>query len=77
MKTIQPKTQFVDSEHDDYEYFDPIAEDGKSMRCVCGYELIKADGDTYKCSGGNHTYRINEGDGMLDKFGNLLLKIPE
>lgn len=45
-----------------------------AMVCCCGFELIKQDEDTYRCSGGNHVYRFSEGSAMKDKFGNLLLK---
>lgn len=50
---------------------------GVKMFCVCGYELIKESENTYKCTGGNHRYIIQDGDIILDKYGNILLKIPE
>lgn len=57
-------------------YFDPMSLDGITPRCVCGFELIKEDEDTFRCTGGNHRYRMSEGQIALDKFGNLQLVLP-
>lgn len=57
--------------------FDPMSIDGMTPRCVCGYELIKETEDTFRCAGGGHRYRMSEGEVEFDKFGNVLLKMPE
>lgn len=58
------------------EFFDPNNEDG-TMRCCCGFELILESGDTWRCGGGNHRYRVQDGTALLDKFGNLMMQQPE
>lgn len=45
--------------------------------CCCGYELIKESEDTFRCTGGNHRYRMSEGEVVYDKFGTPLIKLPE
>lgn len=75
MATIVPKMHYNDNKNG--KSFDPMSYNGKDLRCCCGYELIKEDENTYHCTGGSHKYNINEGDIELDKFGNILLKIPE
>lgn len=61
---------------EDEPYFDPNCEDGK-MRCCCGFELTLESKDTWRCGGGNHRYRVQDGTATLDKFGNLMLAEPE
>ena len=48
-------------------------EDGQ-LRCSCGRSLIKLDENTFKCTGGYPTYSLADGEVMLDKFGNIMLK---
>lgn len=59
--------------------FDPMSYDGKNLKCVCGYELLKESSNTYRCAGGGHQYQIQEGDITVDKFGNqkFSLKKPD
>lgn len=60
----------------DDAFFDPLGQDGEVLRCCCGYELIKEDEDTYRCTGGSHRYRISEEEVHLDVYGNVMLKKP-
>lgn len=82
MQTIKPDVCYVDNENasearnQGNNYFDPMAVDGITPKCCCGYELIKGDDDYYRCSGGNHTYRVSDGDVLVDKFGNIQLRTP-
>ena len=78
---IKAVSNLGDSEHD--EYFNPLLAKPKNntpkgikMVCCCGYELLKESDDTFRCSGGNHRYKVNMGDVFYDKFGNLLFKKP-
>jgi len=48
-----------------------------AMVCCCGYELIKQDEMTYRCTGGSHVYDLQEGDMLIDKFGNMQMRRPE
>lgn len=70
MKEISSK---VDNKSNQEQYL-PVQVSGGKMTCCCGYELIKYDEDTYRCTGGSHIYKLSEGDVIQDKFGNLLLK---
>lgn len=45
-----------------------------SYSCCCDYEIKKVDENTWKCEGGGHTYRMDEGDMVMDKFGNMMMK---
>ena len=55
----------------------PLSKNGK-LCCCCGFELIKQDEDSFRCTGGNHIYRFSAGSIVLDKFGNYLIKpVPE
>lgn len=47
------------------------------MVCICDYELYKVDENTWKCAGGGHVYRLSEGDMIMDKFGNFMIRNPE
>lgn len=49
-------------------------EDGQ-LRCSCGRSLIKADENTWKCSGGYPLFRPKDGDIKQDKFGNTYFKM--
>jgi len=51
-----------------------VAQQDGQLRCCCGYELIKQDENTYRCTGGNHVYALDEGDITRDKFGNVFLR---
>ena len=55
------------------DYYSVEGEDGV-LRCSCGAELVKLDDKTYQCPGGYPIYRFDEGEVVLDKFGNLLFK---
>ena len=44
------------------------------LRCSCGRELIKMDEETYECPGGYPQYRFKNGEVVIDKFGNLMMK---
>ncbi len=79
MKNIKPNTRFIDTANQSQagqDVFNPLSEDGKHMRCCCGYELIKEDEKTWRCTGGSHRYIIDQGDVTLDKFGNILFRRP-
>lgn len=53
----------------------PVINKGGKLKCVSGYELIKIDANTYRCTGGApHIYRFDDNSVILDKFGNLMLK---
>jgi len=80
MADIKPN---LSSNHGD-EFFDPMTgepEDGTAVGikpvCCCGYELVKEDNDVWRCIGGNHRYRMSEGEVAFDKFGQPLIKMPE
>lgn len=83
MEIIKPDTFFTDSSNAEHSTnsmrisFDPLRNDGKTLVCCCGFELVKSDDDLYRCTGGSHTYRISEGDVEMDKFGNMLFRIPQ
>ena len=66
----------ADDGRDDEEYQVIDVGNHGEMTCVCGYELIKADENIWKCTGGSHEYSLSNGDVMYDKFGNLLLRVP-
>lgn len=55
-------------------YFLVMREDG-NMYCSCGAPISKIDDNTYKCSRGWPIYRPEDGEVMIDKFGNTMLKI--
>jgi hypothetical protein len=83
MKEIKPDTSFLKAENDT-SFFNPYSVspvDGRGgdgvMRCICGYELLKADGDVYKCSGGNHRYLVGSSKLVYDKFGNPSILLPK
>lgn len=72
METITPKM----GERTQEGFYDPMSYDGKTLRCCCGFELIKEDDNNWHCTGGGHVYRIQDGEVAYDKFGNTLLKTP-
>lgn len=43
----------------------PIRQKGGRLICICNYELLKQDENTYRCAGGSHTYHLDEGDIVL------------
>jgi hypothetical protein len=47
--------------------------DGK-LQCSCGRELVKMDEHTYRCSAGFPSYRIDQGDILKGKNGELFLR---
>ena len=57
----------------DNDYFSVAGEDGV-LRCSCGRELVQLDERTYACPGGYPIYRFEDGEVVLDKFGNLMFK---
>ncbi len=83
MENIKPKTKHGLDESGG-QFFDPMAVTRDNLgrpsvgvpRCCCGFELIKESEDTWRCTGGNHRYRMREGEVMVDKFGTILLKVP-
>ena len=74
---MEIKFKGAKTEESESGVFNPMSYDGITPRCVCGYELVKEDEKTFRCTGGNHRYNMKEGSVTLDKFGNILLKIPE
>ena len=75
MKTIKPAR--TKAENESVDWFDPnYGEDG-ILRCCCGFELIKESEDTYRCIGGNHRYRFSDGSVIIDKFGNVMIKLTQ
>ncbi len=71
MKRLEPEISDVGDEYKIIEY------PGDVMTCICGYELIKEDSKTYRCTGGSHRVNMDDGSLMMDKFGNMMMKIPE
>lgn len=62
---------------DAYLYFNPIIGQNGEIYCLCHYQLIKHDDNTYRCTGiSQHTYRFDQGTMMHDKFGRVMLAIP-
>lgn len=57
--------------------FDPLSHDGIVPRCICGYVLHKSDENIWTCDGGNHRYRMEDGTMEMDKFGRVVLAIPD
>lgn len=47
------------------------------MTCVCNYELIRQDANTWKCTGGGHVYELEgeEPEIFLDSWGNTMVKV--
>ena len=56
------------------QWFMVVREDG-TMQCSCGRPLVKMDSGMYRCRGGFPIYRPAEGEIIIDKFGNLMMKI--
>ena len=54
-----------------------VADEKGVLRCSCGSKLVKMDEKTYKCPGGFPIYRVDEGDIVKDKFGNLLFRMKD
>lgn len=50
-----------------------IPKEGQKLFCPCGYELVKEDEKSFKCTGGNHRYYFRDGTVVFDKFGNACL----
>lgn len=75
MKTIKPVRKVALGEKGDF--YNPFRESDGKLVCCCGFELIKEAGNTYRCTGGRHRYNFEEGQVMVDKFGNVLLRMPE
>ena len=69
MKKIDPVNSFEENDR----WFPVIEKDG-CMRCSCGRELLRIDEDTYQCSYGYPTFRLSDGDVLIDKFGNIMLR---
>lgn len=70
---MQELKAFSESNTFEKEYL-PCEEANGMMVCVCGYELLKEDEDTWRCSGGGHVYRLSDGSVTHDKFGNTYIK---
>ena len=75
MKKIEPVRSVAFNEREDF--YDPYCQENGKLICCCGFELVKESEDTYRCTGGNHRYVISEGDVIMDKFGNIMLKLKE
>lgn len=75
MGTLKPVRNDDDISNRDYIPVE-VGRNG-SMTCCCGYELIKQDEMTYRCTGGNHVYHLEDGDMIKDKYGNMMLRLPE
>lgn len=82
---IKPDVNNVTMDTDSGQWFDVFngkdnrgnTGDGKTPRCICGYELKKESEDTFRCTGGNHRYTIKAGSLFIDKFGNVFIKSPK
>jgi len=81
MEELKPVSKFGD---DNAQFFDPMTgkpNDGSPVGskavCVCGYELLEESDGTFRCAGGNHRYLQENMDWMKDKFGNILIRIPQ
>lgn len=61
------------SEDEDYR---PVRQVNGIMTCICDYELVKQDENTWRCTGGNHVYEFDRGDMIKDKFGNMMIRAP-
>ncbi len=67
----------VNSHDEDSAYFDPESyDDSGILKCCCGYELIKEDEDTYRCTGGSHRYRVSKEECFLGRDGQMMFKKP-
>lgn len=56
--------------------FIPIKIKAGKFVCCCGYTLYKADKNTWRCEGGSHYYQLDQGDMVMDKFGNMSVRNP-
>ena len=75
MKTIKPVRKIAHNERGDF--YNPFRESDGKLVCCCGFELIKEADNTYRCTGGHHRYNFQEGQIVMDKFGNVMLRTPE
>lgn len=55
----------------------PVRHKDGNITCSCGRELVKLDESTYRCAAGWPMYRLDEGDIMKDKNGDLLMRQME
>jgi len=55
------------------EYYSVEDEDGV-LRCSCGSELVKMDEESWRCGQGYPIYKFEDGEVLLDRNGNLMLK---
>ncbi len=75
MKTIKPVRKVASNEKGDF--YNPFRESDGKLVCCCGFELTKESDDTYRCTGRHHRYHFQEGQIVMDKFGNVMLRVPE
>lgn len=68
MKDVKPVCELEDD-----GYYAVTYPDG-TLHCSCGATLVKMDEKTYECPGGYPVYRFDEGDILIDKFGNLMFR---
>lgn len=52
----------------------PVSSPNGTLLCSCGRPLLKIGEGVYKCKAGYPIYRFDEGNIMIDKFGNLMIK---
>ena len=78
MKEIKPLSNSRDAvnTHDkllaDQYYLDE--NDDGLLKCSCGRRLVVLEDGVYQCTGGFPIYSLADGDVVLDKFGNIMLK---
>lgn len=72
MNTIKPVK--VSSEKDRNRQYVPVRHRDGRITCSCGRELVKLDETTYQCAGGWPMYRMDAGDIIKTKDGQLLMR---
>ena len=51
-----------------------LAKNGEDIICPSGYTMTKQSDGIFRCEGGGHQYRIEEGEIILDKLGNYWVR---
>jgi len=78
MKQIKPLTHLRDinnrDEIDESDQYFMVENDDGVLKCSCGRNLVAMDDNTFMCTGGFPTYSLADGEVILDKFGNIMLK---
>ncbi len=70
MVEIKPDPPSIDE-----DYY--CMEENGVLKCSCGKELIKIDEETWGCASGSIRYKLEDGDIVTDKFGNIMLRHKE